>query len=454
MKSQEGQAEQASGIIRKSVKLDERVETAFEDVVTVGFDKPEDNGYDAQHGKSDRSGASKKRRSKTMGLYMRGQVWWMTFVYQGRQMRKSTETTSKTLAKKIFDKVKGQIAEGKWFESLPGKDTTFAEMMDKYFEEFSMLEKMPSSIKRDRSIIKNLKAVFGKKYVVDIQTKDVNAYKTKRRKVDKVSKRTVNYELIVMGHAYNLAINEWQWVRVNPVKNVKKFKVKNKIERWLSPEEEASLMKVCAGWLKDIIVFAIHTGFRQSEILDLQWGQIDFQRKTITISEQKNGGVDTLPLSKTALALLTRRRAASDGSACVFPDENGLRMPNQLIQRVFRGAVKAAGVVKFRFHDLRHTFATRLVQSGVDLYTVAHLGRWKTIEMVKRYAHHYPESLRPGIEKLDVATGPKITNLSQFPGKRAKQGGHKPQLRLVTPRISYGAGGRNRTDTSPGEGGF
>lgn len=113
MKSQEEQAEQASGIIRESVKLDQLVETADEDVVTGGFDKPKDNGYDAPHGKSDRSGASHERRSKVMGLYKRGQVWWMTFVFGGRQMRKSTETTSRTLAKKIFDKVIGQIAEGK-----------------------------------------------------------------------------------------------------------------------------------------------------------------------------------------------------------------------------------------------------------------------------------------------------------------------------------------------------
>ena len=284
--------------------------------------------------------------------------------------------------------------------------------MDKYMNEYSMLEKKPSSIKRERSIIKNLKAAFGERYVADIQTKDVNDYKIRRIRDDKVSKRTVNYELIVMGHAYTLAIEEWQWVRVNPAKNVKKFRVRNQIERWLSPGEEESLMKVSAEWLKDIIVFAIHTGFRQSEILDLKWEQIDIGRKTITISEQKNGGLDTLPLNVTALALLMRRRAASEGSAWVFPDEAGQRMPNQLIQRVFRGAVKVAGVEKFRFHDLRHTFATRLVQIGVDLYTVAYLGRWKTLDMVKRYAHHNPESLRPGIEKLDAAMRPNITNLS------------------------------------------
>ncbi len=72
----------------------------------------------------------------------------------------------------------------------------------------------------------------------------------------------------------------------------------------------------------------------------------------------------------------------------------------------------------FRFHDLRHTFATRLVQAGVDLYAVEMLGRWKTISMVMRYAHHYPESVRSGVEVLDrVKENPapkkSITNLSQ-----------------------------------------
>ena len=80
--------------------------------------------------------------------------------------------------------------------------------------------------------------------------------------------------------------------------------------------------------------------------------------------------------------------------------------------RAFYLARKRAGILPLRFHDLRHTFATRLVQAGVDIYTVQKLGRWKNISMVMRYAHHYPESLRAGIEVLDGVKN-SITILAQ-----------------------------------------
>ena len=89
--------------------------------------------------------------------------------------------------------------------------------------------------------------------------------------------------------------------------------------------------------------------------------------------------------------------------------------------RAYYDARKKAGLEDVRFHDLRHTFATRLVQAGVDLYAVQKLGRWKTISMVMRYAHHYPESLRPGILALDKVPEKFSTILAQsreLPGER------------------------------------
>ena len=121
------------------------------------------------------------------------------------------------------------------------------------------------------------------------------------------------------------------------------------------------------------------------------------------------------------------------GSGYVFPDEDGQRIPNRRLQKAFCRATKRAGVVKFRFHDLRHTFATRLVQAGVDLYTVQKLGRWKTVSMVQRYAHHYPESLRPGIEAMDGIGGAPVTIQSQSVPSTPKTKGHRAHLRLVTP---------------------
>ncbi len=98
----------------------------------------------------------------------------------------------------------------------------------------------------------------------------------------------------------------------------------------------------------------------------------------------------------------------------VFYNTNGNRIKVSNLQRAFYCAVKRSGISDLRWHDLRHTFATRLVQAGVDLYTVQKLGRWKETKMVQRYAHHYPESLRKGIEVLDSIRKKISTNLAQL----------------------------------------
>lgn len=87
------------------------------------------------------------------------------------------------------------------------------------------------------------------------------------------------------------------------------------------------------------------------------------------------------------------------------------------MRRAFYSAAKKAKVKKLRFHDLRHTFATRLVQAGVDLYTVQKLGRWKNVSMIMRYAHHYPESLRSGVEVLDQFSK-KLSQIYHSPIKK------------------------------------
>ena len=169
-----------------------------------------------------------------------------------------------------------------------------------------------------------------------------------------------------------------------------------------------------ARWLQEILVFAANTGLRQSEILNLQWDNVDLFRRTITLLEQKNGGRDTLPVNaKTLTVLKARAKVRSFQSDYVFYNGAGHRMDARDLLRVFYAAMKKADVKRFRFHDLRHTFATRLVQAGADIYTVQKLGRWKTISMVMRYAHHHPESLRAGIEILDQVPAGISTVLAQ-----------------------------------------
>ena len=348
-----------------------------------------------------------------MGLYKRGSVWWMSFTYQGKQIKKSTETSDKKLAKRIFDKVRGEVAERKWFEKLPGEDRTFAEMMEKYMAEHSARNKAHGSYVRDKSLRDHLVGHFGELTLAEITPSQISEYKTKRRG-EGVSPRTLNYELALMNHAFNLAIKEWEWVRENPVAKVSREKVNNHIERWLTLEEEKNLLDKSPLWLQEIILFAVNTGLRQSEILDLEWSRVDLTRKTITILEQKNQGRDTLPLSEGTLKVLQNRAEARlNGTKCVFHTQNATRISSRNLLRGFYSAAEKAGIENLRFHDLRHTFATRLAQAGVDLYTIQKLGRWKSISMVTRYAHHYPESLRAGVEVLDKV-GKKIsTNLEQ-----------------------------------------
>jgi integrase len=364
-----------------------------------------------------------------MSLYKRNSVWWMSFSHCGKQMRRSTETQDKKLAQRIFDKLKGEIAEGKWFERLPGESYTFRDLMKKYMVEYSAVNKAASSHKRDKSIVVQLERVFGDHYLTDITPAMISDFKVKRR-ADGVSPRTINYELTTMSHAYNMAIREWGLVKDNPVKRVRKDRVSNHIERWLTVEEEKKLLKASPKWLQDIIVFAINTGMRQSEILDLKWSQVDLQRRTVTIFEQKNRCIDTLPLNATVTRLLQVKRCASAQSdVYIFPNTLNQRKENRVLITAFHKALKRAGITKCRFHDLRHTFATRLAQNGVDLYKIQKLGRWKNVTMVQRYAHHYPESLRPAIEMIDGLQKPIITILSQSQKKRV----HPSSLRLVNP---------------------
>ncbi len=354
-----------------------------------------------------------------MALFKRGPVWWMRFTYQGRQVRRSTGVADKKLAERIYHKVLAQVAENKWFDRPLGEDKTVRELLERYLREHSARNKAPGTHRRDKSLAAHLIEAFGDLTLTEVRPSMLADYKAARRAVGRAPK-TVNDELKLLGHAYKLATREWEWVTDNPVTKVSKERVRNQIERWLTLEEEQRLLIHSPPWLQDILVFALHTGLRQGELLSLQWPQVDLTRRTIMILEQKNQGKDTLPLNATALEVLRARakvrHIATGNTGYVFANHAGNRMDARGLLRAFYAARQKANVETFRFHDLRHTWATRLVQNGVDLYTVQKLGRWRTIAMVMRYAHHSPESLRAGTEVLDRLRTESSTNLAQSAG--------------------------------------
>jgi integrase len=293
-----------------------------------------------------------------MGLYRRGSVWWMGFTHSGKQLRRSTETEDKKLAIRIFDKLKGEIAEGKWFESLEGEEITFHELMNKYMSDYSAISKARSSHERDKGLRKHLEPIFGDMLLTEIKACQIADYKVMRRQ-EGASPRTVNYELSLMGHAFNMALREWEWVRVNPVSKVRKERVRNTIERWLTFEEEAKLVAASPKWLQEIIVFAIQTGFRESEILGLTWKQVDLNRRTITIYEQKNGNIDTVPISRSALRVLRQRYEDRHGqSQWVFLSKCGTRLCRE-------HPTRKHGVGRDRYFAIRYQRDGKRVEEGI-----------------------------------------------------------------------------------------
>jgi integrase len=368
------------------------------------------------------SRASERRWN--MGLFKRGQTWWMSFTYRGRQVRKSTETSNKKLAEKIYHKVLGEIAERRWFEKLPGEEKPFTEMIAKYLKEHSARNKTPKSHDRDRQLANHLIRFFGDSMLTEITPRSISEYKVRRRD-EGASPRTINYELALMSHAFNIAIKEWEWLKDNPVRKVSRERVNNIIERWMTYEEEQKLLNASIEWVQPILILGIETGLRQDELLNLRWSNVDLFRKTLTILEQKNKGKDTLPLSEKAIEVLkARAKVRSIHNDLVFFNRNGNRIDARNLLRAFYSAIKKAKIENLRWHDAtRHTFATRLIQAGVDLYTVQKLGRWKTTQMVMRYAHHYPESLRRGVEILDKVRKEFSTNLAQSNEKGVNQNG-------------------------------
>lgn len=336
-----------------------------------------------------------------MGLYLRddGKNYWFTITANGRRHQHSTGTDNKRLAEKIYAKALLDVHEGRWFQN-EAKRRTFKELTDRYMQEHSAVNKAQSSQARDVCAFKQLGRAFDGHRLADISPVAISRYKTLRR-TDGAKPATIAKELELLRNALNLAIREWEWLETNPFTKVKIERPNNKVERWLTDKEEQKLLSHAPDWLKPIIVFTLNTGLRRGELVGLKWTDIDIFRKTLTLLKTKNKERRTIPLNNTVLDVLKAKGNVRPISGFVFASEDGTGLNGQHVYRALKRSAEEAGIAKLRFHDLRHTFATRLVQAGIDLYVVMELLGHKSLTMTMRYAHHYPESLRHGVDVLD-----------------------------------------------------
>lgn len=190
-----------------------------------------------------------------------------------------------------------------------------------------------------------------------------------------------------------------QLLESNPCFRVKKLKLNNQRVRVLSNEEEVALFAALGNnqLVKDIVTTALHTGFRRGEIFNLKWSDLDFGRKLIQVQESKSNKKRVVPMNSTIEATLTRIARTSE---YVFPSpKTGGRLDN--VRRSFQRALENAGIRSFRFHDLRHTAATRMADAGADAFTLMKILGHSDIRMTSRYTHATDKALRCAVANLD-----------------------------------------------------
>ena len=222
------------------------------------------------------------------------------------------------------------------------------------------------------------------------------------KKQKKRAPATVVRYLAGLSQAFNVAVNEWQWMPESPMARVSKPKVNNERLRHLSADEQTRLLdaaKVSANkYLHSILVVALSTGMRQSEIMTLRWGDILIEDADetglILLDKTKNGERRGVPLVRNAFVAIKSMRIAHaasnndqiDGTALLFPSEDDASKPVE-IRKAWETTIKRSAISDFRFHDLRHTAASYLAMEGATAPEIAEILGHKSLQMVKRYSH-------------------------------------------------------------------
>ncbi len=357
------------------------------------------------------------------GIYKRGNVWWLMYVTEtGKVIRRTSGTTDYREAESMLIASQKAVRDGKHCDTVKITNSTLHELKDKYLE---WMRGQHKSADTKEYRIDDIVSHFGDIPLKRFNTQMVEQYQTKL-KTRKLKDSSVNKNVSILKAMIKKAV-DWEMTAEETLKRVRKaknFKEPKGRVRFLSLEEAKNLVSVCDGHLQPLVITALNTGMRRGEIFNLTWDNVDLQHGFITLTDTKNGEGREIPINETMRATLNKLprhfvdvpmkgkdgkiQTDEDGKVLttkelvpyLFHDPKTLK-PYTHVKRSFATALKNAGITKFRFHDLRHTFASQLVMAGVDLTAVKELLGHKDIKMTLRYAHLAPAHKRNAVNVLD-----------------------------------------------------
>jgi integrase len=322
-----------------------------------------------------------------VSLYKRGGVWWIDITTpSGERIRCSARTEDKTQAKELHDKLKADAWRVCKLGEKPKR--TWDEAAYKWLKE----TQHKATHEEDKAKIRWLQQFFRERSLTDIDRDLIATVGAK--KAEQSSSATANRILALIRAILRKAAYEWEWLDKAP--KVTLYREAKRRIRWITPEQARMLLAELPEHQRDVVLFALATGLRQSNVLKLEWSQVHLDRGVAWIhADQAKGGRD-IHVSLSSVALQVLRRQLGKHQIRVFTYQGKpLAWANT---RAWRMALKRVGIEDFRWHDLRHTWASWLVQHGTPLYVVQEMGAWESAEMVRRYAHLAPAQLKPHAE--------------------------------------------------------
>ena len=348
-----------------------------------------------------------------MSVYKRefkhGDRWCVYLTFKdGTRYRKVVGT--KKEAEKVEQKLRSEMVAGRW-DLWEKQEVLFSDLVIEYLEHAQM-NKAASTFRVDKYKIEGRLLPYFKHIPIDqITPQMLDSFKRKRLR-DGVTPNTVNHELTNLSHMFKMAIR-WGYMEKNVVSRVDKMKVPEKPKRFLNQVEIDRLLEAAGdSHIYPLIMTALHTGMRKSELFNLKWTDIDFTYGTVTVQSKddwhtKNYKSRTFQLTPALYeALIDHRKLHLElgvRNEYVFT-YNGQKLKSNIKKSLTR-VMKEANLVGVTLHTLRHTFASQLVMAGVSLREAQELMGHQSFETTLQYAHLSEDHVKKQVLKLPFANG-------------------------------------------------
>lgn len=343
---------------------------------------------------------------KIRGIYERTSGnWWIRYADSTGKIRRE-KAGARNIAIALYRKRKTEILQGKKLpESLRQRAVLFSEIAADTLE-YSKGHKLSHRI--DNSRMKTLLVWIGERAAESVTPQEIERWQSVQQRDAAWKPSTVNRYRSLLSLTYRLALKNGKVIQ-NPVRLVPMLREDNSRIRWLSQAEETCLREHVSTDNVPELDLALATGLRSGEMYGLTWDCVNPEQRMITIARSKHGGSRHVRLNPSALSALHTlhtqaiQRGQYNDHGRVFLRENGSAVP--LAGAWFKRALSLAGIAGFRWHDLRHTFVSRLIMSGADLRTAQLAAGHKTIAMTCRYAHLAASHEQAAVDRLDNLFG-------------------------------------------------